>query len=586
MFNSLRKIFNIFDKSLKKQMTFLFFLIIITMFVEMLSIGIIFPLFTLISDPAFFEEYSSISKFIIFFSPLKIFTTNQDFLNNSSINIISGSVTIFFLVYLTKSIYLILFNIFKNNFIYKFHLDLTKKFAKGYFQMPYKFFFSKNYSDITRNTVYEVTTIVAATDFFLILISEVLVLFGIIILIFYIDPLSALIGLVIFSSASLLFHLYTRKKLNYLGELRKDFEEKRLNYMNQLLGGLKEIKIYNVEDNFINNFVSTSEKVFKQNKWTNLISILPKIYLELLAVLIFAVIIVIFLLQDKSQTYIFSTLAVFGAACFRLLPSMNRILGSIQKIKYYNPAVSYLEKEYSLIQKFKKADQVNKFNFSSKLTLENVSFSYEGTGIKILDKINFNIQKSKTIGLIGESGSGKSTLANILVGLLDINEGKIIVDNKETTNSKIFLKSKIGYVPQNIFLTNETIKNNVAFGLDDKEIDKNKVLNSLKSAQLEKTILSLPEGIETKVGERGVKLSGGQLQRIGIARALYHQPEILVLDEPTSSLDTETEKNFIEVVKKLSTDNTIIIISHRKSILNFCDNIYNLEKGKLNKIQI
>ena len=252
-----------------------------------------------------------------------------------------------------------------------------------------------------------------------------------------------------------------------------------------------------------------------------------------------------------------------------------------QKIKYYKPIIDTLHKELQMINSQTISETEQKIVFSKHLSLEEVSFSYPNSKQKILDKIDLNITKFSIIGLTGKTGSGKSTLANVLIGLLNFNEGKVISDNIELKEKKINWKHKIGYVPQNIFFTNDTIRKNIAFGIPDNEIDNAKVINSLNFAQLNDMLKNLPKKLETFVGERGVKLSSGQIQRIGIARSLYHDPEFLVLDEATSALDIDTENEFMKIVKKISTKKTIFFISHRLSVLKICDVVYKLENGKL-----
>ena len=551
MFKSFNNIAHLLNKELKAETFFLFFLIFFTVLIETLSIGLIFPLISLLADNKFYFEYKNILDPVAIFSPFKYLKPNNIFLNNEQLLIFSGAITIFCLVYILKSIYLIFFNMFKNNFIKNFHSYLTKKFISGYMSLPYKFYYKKNYSDIIRNTVYEVTTIVSATDFYLILISEIFILVGLITLVAFINPLATILCVFLFGTSSFLFHFFTKKKLFDFGEIRKNFEQKRLDSIRQMLGGIKELKIYGVEKNFIESFNNSSNKVFVQNKWTSLFGVLPKIYLELLLVLIFSSLIFMFILENKSQAYIFSTLSVFGAVAFRLLPSVNKIIGSLQKIKYYDPAITNLTQEYIEIQKgTEKIKNDKKLNFKNIIKLSNITFAYDNTSKKVLDRLNLSINKNSTIGLVGESGAGKTTLVNILTGLLQVTSGDILVDNEKCKDNKINLNCKVGYVPQDIFLTNESIKKNVAFGLKENQIDESKVLRSLNKAQLENTIENLPQKIETRVGERGIKFSGGQLQRIGIARALYNEPDLLILDEPTSSLDRKTEEQFIEVVKK------------------------------------
>jgi ABC-type multidrug transport system fused ATPase/permease subunit len=396
----------------------------------------------------------------------------------------------------------------------------------------------------------------------------------------------ALLTLFIFGVATYYFHFFTKKKIFNLGQTRQIHEERRLNFLNQILGGIKEVKIYNTETEFVKNYLSTSNKVFKSDMWMNIINLSPKLWLELIAVFSLTILIFAMILQSDEQISIIATLALFAAAAFRLLPSINRAVNSVQKIKYYLPIINTLHGELRMINdtNINKTDQ--KISFSNNLILNKINFSYPDSKKKILDELDLNISKFSTIGLMGKTGSGKSTLANILIGLLNFNEGKIISDNIELKEKTINWGHKIGYVPQNIFLINDTIRRNIAFGIPENKIDNTKVINSLNLAQLNEMVNNFPEGLNTFVGERGVRLSGGQIQRIGIARALYHDPEFLVLDEATNALDVDTEKEFIKVVLKVSDKKTIFIISHRSSVLKFCDVVYKLEKGKLYNIKL
>ena len=371
-----------------------------------------------------------------------------------------------------------------------------------------------------------------------------------------------------------------------MGQTRQIHEERRLNFLNQILGGIKEVKIYNTETEFVKNYLSTSNKVFKSDMWMNIINLSPKLWLELIAVFSLTILIFAMILQSDEQISIIATLALFAAAAFRLLPSINRAVNSVQKIKYYLPIINKLHGELRMINNTNINITDQKIDFSKNLILDKVNFSYPNSKKKILDEIKLNISKFSTVGIMGKTGSGKSTLANILIGLLSFNEGKIISDNIELKEKTINWEHKIGYVPQNIFLTNDTIRRNIAFGIPENKIDNTKVINSLNLAQLNEMVNNFPEGLNTFVGERGARLSGGQIQRVGIARALYHDPEFLVLDEATSALDVDTEKEFIKVVLKVSDKKTIFFISHRSSVLKFCDVVYKLENGKLYNIKL
>jgi len=585
MFSTANKLFYFLDSKLKISAVIIFILVIISMIIETFSIGLIIPAITLLSESNLAENYPYISKILASLSPIKFFTSSSS-VEIKNHDIIAGGMIVFLIVYLIKAVYLLFFYIVKGKFVFKIEHSLTQQFIKGYLRLPYSFFSSKNSSELIRNIAYETRGLSNSVDLFLTLLTELFVLIGIVSLLIYVQTAIALLTLFIFGVATYYFHFFTKKKIFNLGQTRQIHEERRLNFLNQILGGIKEVKIYNTETEFVKNYLSTSNKVFKSDMWMNIINLSPKLWLELIAVFSLTILIFAMILQSDEQISIIATLALFAAAAFRLLPSINRAVNSVQKIKYYLPIINTLHGELRMINNTNINITDQKIDFSKNLILDKVNFSYPNSKKKILDEIKLNISKFSTVGIMGKTGSGKSTLANILIGLLSFNEGKIISDNIELKEKTINWGHKIGYVPQNIFLINDTIRRNIAFGIPENKIDNTKVINSLNLAQLNEMVNNFPEGLNTFVGERGVRLSGGQIQRIGIARALYHDPEFLVLDEATSALDVDTEKEFIKVVLKVSDKKTIFIISHRSSVLKFCDVVYKLEKGKLYNIKL
>ena len=311
------------------------------------------------------------------------------------------------------------------------------------------------------------------------------------------------------------------------------------------------------------------------------VSQIPKFYLELISIIGLVSFIIILLIQGKDSTGLITILGVFVAATFRMIPSLNRIIAATQSMKYYRPSVDIIYKEIKdniglLVDDIK----LKEFDFKNDIEFLSVDFNFT-KGLDILKGINLKIKKGQTIGIIGESGSGKSTLVDLLIGLHKPTSGEIIIDGINGFQMSQSWRKKIGYVSQTIYLTDDTIKKNIALGLPENNIDDTRVIELLKQVQLEKFINNLELGMNTKVGERGVQLSGGQRQRIGIARALYNSPEILILDEATSALDDKTEKEIIKTINDLKGDKTIIMIAHRISTLKNCEKIYEIENKKL-----
>ena len=289
---------------------------------------------------------------------------------------------------------------------------------------------------------------------------------------------------------------------------------------------------------------------------------------------------------NKDFAYIVSLLGLFAAAAFRLMPSLTRIMNSIQKIIYNRPAINSIYKEF---EDFKKSVSQNKdlenISFSHQLNFQNLSFKYPDSNKLILNGLNFTIKSGATIGIIGESGTGKTTLINILLGLLQPTKGEILVDGKKIKNNLKGWQKMIGYVPQDVYIMDDTIKKNIAFALPEEQINKEQVISSIKKSKLEDFVSNLEDGMNTNIGEFGDKISGGQRQRIAIARALYRDPKVLIFDEFTNSLDLETEKNILKEVFNLKGKKTVIMIAHRLTTLENCDLIYKIEEGKILKVK-
>jgi ABC-type multidrug transport system fused ATPase/permease subunit len=306
------------------------------------------------------------------------------------------------------------------------------------------------------------------------------------------------------------------------------------------------------------------------------------LYLELLAVVALAIILITKAKNDSSISQIIPTIGIFVAAAFRLIPSAFRILSSIQNIKYTEPVLNLLAEEMELIKDYNSQERSNqKLTFKNKLVLSNVSYSYPNTNVFALNNISLEIKKGQSVGFIGMSGAGKSTLIDVILGMLPPSCGSIYVDDCDVQIDLQKWQNQIGYVPQTIYLTDNSLRENIAFGIPIDTIDEVALIKAVKLAQLEQLIAELPNGLNTNVGERGIRLSGGQKQRIGIARALYNDPEVLVLDEATSALDVQTEEQVMKSIEDLQGTKTVLIIAHRLSTISKCDKLFKIHNGML-----
>ena len=313
------------------------------------------------------------------------------------------------------------------------------------------------------------------------------------------------------------------------------------------------------------------------------LSQLPYIWLEIVAIGALTFIVLFAIHSSMDPARIIPMLGLFGAAAFRVIPSANRILMALQAVKYASPVIELMHDELDRLQpKQKKTEAL--LPFGNTITLEQLSYSYPGQKQSVIDDISMTIDRGDAIGIIGTSGAGKSTLINLFLGLLKPTSGSIKVDGSNIFDNVRGWQQNLGYVPQHIFLTDDTLRRNIAFGLPDSEINEDDIHQALQHAQLLKFVNSLPNGLDTLVGERGVRLSGGQLQRVGIARALYRKPTILVLDEASSALDVKTETALMDSVKVLSEFMTLIIVTHRLSTVQDCDRVYTIEQGQVSEV--
>ena len=400
----------------------------------------------------------------------------------------------------------------------------------------------------------------------------------------YIEPFGAIFIGLTYGFLSVLFLQFTKQKINQWGKFRQKLDNQVSKIALEGIGGIKDILILGKASFFVDEFSKKNYFKSRINSNQSTISQIPRFYFELISIIGLVTFILFLLFEGKDLTIIITILGVFVAATFRMIPSLNRIIAASQSLKYYKSSLDII---YNETKGFGKVNfnHFEKFNFKNKIELKNLHFNFNNT-IDILNGINLTIRKGETIGIIGESGSGKSTLIDLILGLHMPTSGEILIDSLPDFQMSQTWRNKIGYVSQTIYLTDDTIQNNIAFGLPNNKIDKARVIEVIKQVQLEKFTTNLELGLNTTVGERGIQLSGGQMQRIGIARALYNDPNILILDEATSALDIKTESDVMKSVDNLKGDKTVIIITHRLKTLRKCDTIYRLADGRIKMVPI
>ncbi|WP_238761207.1 ABC transporter ATP-binding protein [Leptospira levettii] len=548
----------------------MFVLIFFSLLFESFGIGVIVPLVSVLTDSSQLRE-----------NPY--FVNAISYLGNPPLETLAVYAMVLMVVlYTVRTIYLIYFTWEQASYAAEFQSKLSRTLFKKYLDQPYLFHVNRNSSELIRNTSTEVATLVSMVQQALSFFNEAITMVGISIFLIYVEPIGALVVVGSLGLAAGLTFALARKKLLTLGLQRQSHEAERIRHFQQGLGGIKDIKIYGREDEFLNRYRIESDGAARVLKHYTTLLAFPRLWLEYFSILGLVLLILSVLNQGKSLSEATTLVALFGAAAFRVMPSINRMLVIMQNIKFSLPTIDLIYQECKLKDSPKeKREQTVKetlLDFHS-LTLENLQFSY--SSIPVIKNISLEIESGTTIGFIGESGAGKSTLLDLILGLITPDSGDIKVNGNSILKDPNSWQRIIGYVSQNIYLTDDTLKNNIAFGIPDNQIDTNRVNESIQLAQLESFVNKSEFGIETIVGERGVKLSGGQKQRIGIARALYHNPSVLILDEATSSLDLNTESEVMDAINALHGQKTILIIAHRLSTLQSCDKIYRIENGMI-----
>lgn len=566
------KIWSIFNKELKSKFSYLFFLIFLGTILETLSIGLVIPLAYVITDP-------TSGNFLLLKNFIKIFNISENL-------ILIFFVGIFFLVFFLKIIILVYISAKQNKLTYELQSFLAYKIFSNYLKKEYLFHLNNNSSKLIRNITSEVnvfsTNVLIAS---LTLTLELMVTFSILIFLLFFKPLGAVIIFFLFGICGLIFFIFLKKKIYNLGITRQNLANDNLQNLMNGFQGIKEIKFLNMEINFLNYFKNGILKVSNINYLYSTIMSLPRFFLEFLTIISVCFLILFLKYQNESDAFVVSTVALFGAAAFRVLPSATRVMGAIQNIRYGKPTLDLLKRELESTDKINSNDEnllksIN-LDFNNEIIIKDLNFSFDKKN-NILCNINLVINKRDKIGIIGPTGSGKSTFIDLFVGLLSPNSGDIQLGEMSIYKNLKLWQSKIAYVSQSVFLLDDTFFNNINFGLK-KKMNETEINKILEKVDLYEFVKNLPEGLNTRVGERGSRISGGQKQRIGIARALCRDVEILILDESTSSLDLLTENLIMKEIKKIFSEKIIITISHRRSALVDCNKILLINKGTLTR---
>ncbi len=541
----------------KSKLFILTLIILSATILDLLSLGMMLPLLNLLVS----DNYVS---FIDRYEVLKILKnySRQELLMLSCI-----SLTVLFLL---KSIFMIFLNIYKNFLVYNVTTEISNKLTKKYLYSNYKLFIYSNTSHLLRNIVADAVSFASKilnAVVFLIIDSVLLVV--IIIFLFNYNFESTIIISISIIIIFFLFYLIFKKILIRWSSEKLNFDRLRYRHLNEIFSAIKEIKVFSSEKFFFDKFKRSNNSHFKIVAKEDVISSLPRIIIEFFSVLTLSLIVYLFLSSNKSIEELLIILGLFAIASFRVLPTLTRLIVITQSLKSSVASVDNLYNEI-ISKKYLINSNIKHYNITNvnNLKLEKINFRYNENKI-IFKDLSFNFTSGNIYGILGDSGSGKTTLIDIISGLLIPDSGSFYINGNQLSGEELREAKLIGYVPQEVYLNDDTIKSNIVFS--DNKINDLDLMNSLKTSQLEEFVRNLPKGIDTQVGEKGTQISGGQKQRIGIARALYHKFPIIILDEPTSSLDPETEKNFLNSLTNIKKNRIIIMVSHRKTTLEVCD---------------
>lgn len=576
----LKKISYIFDRKQKVQLGILGVMIFVGGLLETLGVGAMIPVVTALLTPETLQEY--VDKY-------PILQKICDLLGIQSVGQMTTALLLALMaIYIIKNLYLVYLVYRQNTFITQSRNQMISRVMGEFLNRPYEQYLGADIPTVFRITDSDIPQTFSLMLAMLQLVSEVVVSGLIFIVLLCTDIFMTLFIMVLFGVMTLVIVKVFKPKLNKIGAKNQALQSRIAKWRIQAIYGLKDVKVLNREEFFVRNYYETGKVGANVGRTYAVMNNIPRLLIETVFIVGVLTFIIIYIKGGGNVASMVSTLAAFGVAAMRVLPSVNRINTYITEISYNQPSLDFV---YQNLQEGMKTDamlaqrkaysQKEKLELKDKIELHHISFHYPDSDKNIFTDAHMEVPKGKSVGIMGTSGAGKSTIVDILLGLLHAQEGEITCDGVDIFKNYESWLAQIGYIPQSIYLIDESIRDNIAFGIDADKIDEKRIWEVLEEAQLKEFVQELPNGLDTTIGDRGVRLSGGQRQRIGIARALYHDPEILVFDEATSALDNDTEAAVMDAVNSFHGKKTMIIIAHRLNTIEKCDIIYKVEDGKL-----
>ncbi len=560
------------------QICFLGILIFIGGFLETVSVSGVLPVVWVIIDPVKAQE----NKYI----RLAMDSLDIDSIERFIIPLLSTLIVL----YVLKNIFLLFLANVQNKFIAFNRNKLISQVLREFLNRPYEFYLDADIPTVFRLTDSDIPNVFNILMAMISLVSELIVFVLLCIVMIAADWKLLLFLIVVFGILSILILKVLKPRLSRLGAKNLAIQSRIAKWRIQAIYGIKDVKVLHRESFFADNYESSGKVGAGYAKRHAVLNNVPRLLIETVFMASILIYIIIYISIGKDASALVPMLTAFGVAAIRMMPSVNRINTYMADISYFRPCLDYVYENMNINeisrrnnQTLKPVDASKTMQLRDKIELKNIVYAYPNTDKLIFDRANMMVPYGKSVGIMGPSGAGKSTIVDILLGLLKIQEGSILCDGVDIFDNYPAWLAQIGYIPQSIYLVDEPVRNNIAFGIADDEIDDARIWDALEEAQLADFIKGLPEGLDTTIGDRGVRLSGGQRQRLGIARALYYNPEILVFDEATSALDNETETAVMEAINSFHGRKTMIIIAHRLNTIEKCDIIYKVDEGKITR---
>ncbi len=571
-YNKLR---HLFSRGEKFKLIILFLMMMIAAFLEVLGLGTIPAFVAIVANPQRVLEHETWGPIIARFG----IKEPRELLVYGAILLVG--------VFVVKNMYLVLFRYMEARFINNRRYHFNHKLMTAYMQAPYTFYLGRNSSELLRNTTGEVNLMINSVLMPLMLISkEGIMSISVLIFLVVVEPVISLFVILVMGSLAGVFLFITQRRIKRFGLEAQKYRRDMMQAARQGFGGIKDARVLNREAYFAEVFRKMAFRSSRLQMMKKVISDIPRPMIETIAVAGIMAIAIVMHLQGRPIADIVPIIALFGVAVVRIMPAIQNMTQKLTDLRYNLPSVNPIYDDITALKASQREFRNDrrrkaKITLSDRITIRDLHYQYPNSEEQALNGLSLEIPKGRAVAFVGPSGAGKTTIVDVLLGLLEPQKGEILVDGENIFDSISAWQRNIGYIPQFIYLSDDTMRRNIAFGLPDDKISDENINRAVQQAQLQELVDRLPNGIDTVIGERGARLSGGQRQRIGIARALYHNPQVLVMDEATSALDNITEKQIIASIDALKGERTIVMIAHRLTTVMNCDTLYMMDKGRI-----